>query len=158
MQDYYKSSPEIRTRHILIEVKANATPAERQAARKRAEEILAEVKKSKRPFDELVSLYTDDIATKKNGGDVGFQNRLSVLPSYYETALKLKQGEVSNVVETPYGFHIIQIVRKNPYEEANKRQVRAAVFEKKRLTIFNDYFDKVKRQYKITVNNDAIKN
>jgi parvulin-like peptidyl-prolyl isomerase len=157
MKDFYKSNPEIRTRHILIEIKPKPTAAERATAKKRAEEILSEVKKSKKPFQELVGLYTDDLATKKNGGDVGFQTRLSVLPAYYEAALKLRPGEVSSVVETPYGFHIIELIKKNSFNEANKRQVKAAVFEKKRLSLFNEYFDKVKKSYAISINWDPVK-
>lgn len=156
MKDYYKSSPELRTQHILIEVKPTATAAERAAAKKRADEIYAEVSKSKRTFEELVNLYTDDISTKKNGGDVGFQTRLSVIGPYYEASLKLKPGQISPVVETPYGFHIIKLVKKNSFSSANKRQIRAAVFENKRLKLFNDYFEKLKKKYKISTNLAAI--
>jgi parvulin-like peptidyl-prolyl isomerase len=157
MRDYYKNNPEIRTSHILIEIKQGATPAERAAARKRAEEIYAEVKKSKRPFEELVALYTDDISTKKNGGDVGFQSRVSLVSSYYDSALKLKVGEISGIVETTYGFHIIKLTAKRSFEEARKSQIRAAIFEQKRLELFNDYFDGIKRRYKVTVNSDNLK-
>ena len=156
MKDYYKTNPELKTSHILIEVKPGANAQERAAAKKRAEDIYAEVKKSKQPFEKLVSLYTDDLATKKLGGDVGFQSRLTVVPSYYDAAIKLKVGAFSDVVETPYGFHIIKLTGKHLYTEADKRQLTGAVFERKRLVIFNDYFDKAKKRYKITVDAEAL--
>lgn len=157
MKAYYSKNPEIKTSHILIEVKAGATAEERAIAKKRAEEINAEVHKSKKPFEALVKLYTDDLVTKNTGGDVGYQTRSSVLPPYYEAALKLKTGEISDVVETPFGFHIIKSFGRHTYADANKKLIRTAVFENKKLVIFNDYFDKLKKHYKISVNQDVIK-
>jgi parvulin-like peptidyl-prolyl isomerase len=157
MKSYYKNSPELKTAHILIEVKSNATPEERALARKRAEEINAEVHKSTRPFKDLVKLYSDDIVTKDTGGEVGYQNRLSVMPGYYDVAMKLKPGQISNVAETPFGFHIIKLIDIHTYANANRKMLHTAVFEKKKAALFNDYFDKLKRHYKITVNQDVIK-
>ncbi len=157
MRDYYKNNPEIRTSHVLIEIKPDATKEQRGAAKKRADEIYHEVSSSKKPFSDLVNLYTDDISTKKNGGDVGYQTRSSLVPSYYDAAMKLKEGQLSGIVETAYGFHIIKLTGKHSFEDARKTQVRAALFEKKRLAIFNEYFDKVKKNYKVTVNADGMK-
>jgi peptidyl-prolyl cis-trans isomerase C/peptidyl-prolyl cis-trans isomerase D len=157
MEAYYKTSPEMRSRHILIEIKPGATDVERAAGRKRAEEILKEVKSSKKPFEELVKIYTDDLATKKNGGDVGFQNRFSTVPPYYEGMLKLKVGEVSGVVETKFGFHIIKLTEVHSYDEADKDLIRNAIFERKRLAMFNEYFDKLKKKYNITINTAIVK-
>ncbi|MCC6278227.1 MAG: peptidylprolyl isomerase [Oligoflexia bacterium] len=163
MRDYYKSNPELRTSHILIEVKQGASEQERAAAKKRADEIYAEVRKSSRPFEELVKLYTDDIVTKRNGGDVGFQSRITLIPgfslapSYYDTALKLRIGEISGVVETPYGFHIIKLTGRNSFEDANKRAINAAILEKKKVGLFNQYFEKLRRSYKIATNPELLK-
>jgi parvulin-like peptidyl-prolyl isomerase len=163
MKDYYKNNPEIRTSHILTEIKPNANATERAAARKRAEEIYSEVKKSKRPFEELVKLYTDDIATKNMGGDVGYQARLSLIPGfnlapgYYDSSVRLSVGEISNLVETPFGFHIIKLTGRHGYADSNKRIIRAAILEKKKGVIFNDYFEKMKGRYKISVNSEALK-
>lgn len=156
MQTYYKSNPEIRTSHILIEVKPGATPEQRAEAKKRAGEILAEVKKSKRPFEELVKLYTDDPFTKQTGGDAGWGNRVTWVPSYYETAMKMKVGDISNLVETPFGFHIIKVTGRRAYENANKRTIRIAVFDEKRKDTFNDYFEKLKKNYKIQTNKKLV--
>jgi parvulin-like peptidyl-prolyl isomerase len=157
MKSYYKNNPELKTAHILIEVKPNATVDERAIAKKRAEEINTEVHKSKRPFNELVKLYSDDLVTKDAGGEVGYQNRLSVMPGYYDVALKLKPGQISNVAETPFGFHIIKLLDVHTYAHANKKMLHNAVFEKKKAALFNDYFDRLKRHYKISVNQDVIK-
>ena len=97
LQDFYKKNPEIRSSHILIELKQVATTAQRAEAKKRAEEIFSEVKSSKRPFEELVKLYSDDTLSKTYGGDIGFQTRLTLVPNYYDTILAMKVGDVIGV-------------------------------------------------------------
>lgn len=156
MKDFYSKNPEIRTSHILIEYKPGATAAQIAEARKRAEEIFAEVQKSKRPFEELVKLYSDDPLSKQAGGDTGWQTRVTLMPSYYETALTMKIGETRGLIETPFGFHIIKLTGKRSFENANKRQIRAAVFDEKRKIVFNKYFEKLKQGYSIKVNSNII--
>jgi peptidyl-prolyl cis-trans isomerase C/peptidyl-prolyl cis-trans isomerase D len=69
----------------------------------------------------------------------------------------LRTGEVVGPIESRQGFHIIKVTGRNSYEDADKRQIRAAVFDQKRAKIFTDYFDKLKKQYSIKVNRDAVK-
>jgi peptidyl-prolyl cis-trans isomerase C/peptidyl-prolyl cis-trans isomerase D len=158
MKDWYKNNPEIRTSHILIEFKQGSKPEEIATAKKRAEEIYEkEVKNSKRPFEELVRLFSDDPLSKQTGGDIGWQNRLTLVPSYYNATMTMKIGDVKGVVETPFGFHIIKFTGKHSFENANKRQIRTAVFDEQRRIRFNKYFEKVKKDYSISVNSKLIK-
>lgn len=158
MKAWYKDNPEIRTSHILIEFKPGSKPEEIEAARKRAEEIYnKEVKNSKRPFEELVRLYSDDPLSKQTGGDIGWQNRLTLVPAYYNAALKLKNGEVKGLIETPFGFHIIKLTGRHSFESANKRQIRTAVFDELRKEKFNKYFEGLKKDYSIKVNSRLLK-
>jgi parvulin-like peptidyl-prolyl isomerase len=157
MQEYYKNNPEIRTSHILIEYAPDASEAQKKAAHDRASEILSEVKKSKRPFEELVALYTDDALSKRTGGDVGWQSRITLVPTYYEAALKTKVGDLTGLVETQYGFHIIKVTARRGYADANKSQIRAAVFDSKRKQLFDQYFAKLKNEYPVKVNKSLIR-
>lgn len=157
MEEFYKKNPEIRTSHILIEYKPEATAAQIAEAKKRATEIYEEVRKSKRPFEELVKLYSDDPLSKQSGGDVGWQSRVTLVPSYYNTILAMKVGEVKGLVETQFGFHIIKVTGRRSFENANKRQIRAAVFDDKRKLMFDDLFEKLKKQYPVKVNPSLIK-
>ena len=157
MQKFYANHPELRTSHILIEIKPDATPEERAIAEKRAKEILVEVKKSKRPFEELVKLYSDDSLSKNNGGDLGYQSKVTLVPMYYDAVLKMKVGDISNLIETNYGFHIVKFTGKRGYDQANKRQIRAAVFDEKRKEIFDNYFANLKKNYKVEYNKSAVK-
>lgn len=157
MQTWYASNPELRTSHILIEYKQGATPQQVAEAKKRANEIYDEVKKSKRPFEELVKLYSDDALSKQAGGDIGWQSRVTLVPNYYDAAISMKVGDVKGLVESQFGFHIIKLTGRRSFENANKRQIRAAVFDEKRKDIFNEYFDKLKKSYSIKENKSAIK-
>jgi parvulin-like peptidyl-prolyl isomerase len=156
MAAYYKKNPELRTSHILIEFKAGATAEQKNEAKKRANEILTEVRSSKRPFEELVKLYSDDSLSKQTGGDVGWQSRLTLVPAYYDTALSMKVGEIRGLIETQFGFHIIKLTGRRSFENANKRQIRAAVFDEKRRQAFNEYFEKVKKGYEVKVNSKLL--
>lgn len=157
MENFYKKNPEIRFSHIVIEVKPGATAAQREEARKRAREIYEkDVKGSKRPFAELVKLYSDDLVTKPLGGDAGYQGRLTLTPSFYETLLSMKINEVRGLIETPFGFHIVKVTDRRSYENADKRQIRMGVFNEKRLQLFNSHFDKLKKSYPVTINSKLI--
>lgn len=158
MKKFYKQNPEFRMSHILIEFKPTATAKEKESARKRAEEILNEVKASRRPFEELVKLYSDDSLSKRNGGDIGFQSKVSLVPPIYNALLKMKPGEIKGLIETRYGYHIIKLDERGSYQNADKRQIRAAVFDEKRKEIFDGYFTKMKKSYKIESNPQLVKN
>ena len=157
MMAYYKNHPELRTSHILIEFRPDATAEQKKAAHDRAEEIFQEVKKSKRPFEELVALYTDDVLSKRTGGDVGWQSNLTLVPPYYNAALAMKVGDVRGLIETQYGYHIVKLTGRHGYNDANKPQIRAAVFDEKRKEIFDEYFAKLKKLYPVKINKDKLK-
>jgi parvulin-like peptidyl-prolyl isomerase len=153
MKTWYASNPQIRLSVLIIEVKPGATAEQRNEARKRATEILSEVKKSKRTFEELVRLYSDDLTTKNIGGDVGWQSRITLNPSYYDAAIKLKLNALTDdLVETAYGFHIIKLTGKRSFEEAPKRELRMAVFDEKRKALFDAYFAGIRKQYNVQTN------
>ena len=157
MKAWYSKNPQIRVSMILIEVKPGATEAQRAEAKKRALEILTEVKSSKRPFEELVRLYSDDTTTKNLGGDVGWQSRITLAINYYDTVSKLKLNEVTpNLVELAFGFQIVKLTGKRSYEDAPKREIRMAVFDEKRKVLFDQFFDRLKKNYPVNVNSKLV--
>lgn len=157
MRKFYENNPELLTAHILIEVKPGASAEDRASAEKRAKEIYDEVKKSKRPFEELVKLYSDDTLSKNQKGEIGYQSRVTLVPPYYDAALKLKVNEISPLVATRYGFHIIKLVGKNTFDQANRRQIRTAVFDEKRKELFDAFFSQLQKQYPVEINKAALK-
>lgn len=156
MEDFYKQNPEFRFSTIITEVKPGATVAQKAEARKRATEIYEEVKKSKRPFEDLVRLYSDDMITKPLGGDAGFQSRVTLTPTFYDSLSKMQVGEIKGLIETPFGLHIVKLTARRSYQDADKRQIRMAVHNEKRVKLLHDHFNALKKKYPITVNSKLI--
>lgn len=156
MEAFYKANPEVRFSTIIIEVKPGATPQQKAEAKKRATEIYEEVKKSKRPFEELVRLYSDDMITKPLGGDAGFQSRVTLTPNFYEALSTMKVGDIKGLIETPFGLHIVKLTARRSYQDADKRQIRMAVHNEKRIKLFNDHFNALKKKYPTTLNTKLI--
>ncbi len=153
---HYKKYPNIRTSHILIRYPIESTPAQISEAQNRAMKIYNDVLKSKRPFFELVQLYSEDEITKPSGGDLGFQPSINLHPSYYQTAAKLKVGETSTPIRTKFGFHIIRKTGVQDFKNADKNQIRIGLFDQKRRDIVDQYFINLKKTYPISINESLI--
>ncbi len=144
LREFYKKNPELRLAHILIDFKDDAKPADKELARRRALDILDDVKKSKKPFDEI-------------SNDIGFQSRLTLAPVMYDAAVTMKAGEIKGPIESRFGFHILKLLERRGFDLADKHQLRAVIMEERRTKIFNDYFERAKKGYKVDVNQEALK-
>ncbi|HEY9103024.1 MAG TPA: peptidylprolyl isomerase [Chitinimonas sp.] len=103
-------APEERqVRHILVKVDANADKAAKDAAKQKAEKLLSELKQNGNRFAELAKANSDDPGSAAQGGDLGFFGRGAMVKPFEDTAFKLKKGELSGLVETQYGYHILQL-------------------------------------------------
>jgi parvulin-like peptidyl-prolyl isomerase len=103
----------ITCQHILVAYKgAKNAPYSvtrtKDEAKKRAAEALAKVKDPSSDFEDVVALYSDDAASKDRRGSLGKIKRDGVVKEFGDAAWALDEGEVSGVVETPFGFHIIK--------------------------------------------------
>jgi parvulin-like peptidyl-prolyl isomerase len=102
---------QVRARHILIKSDPQdlgETPGGREEARKKAQTILERVRKGE-DFASLAREHSDDEVSKTDGGDLGFFGRGSMVPQFEQAVFGLAPGEVSDLVETQYGFHIIKV-------------------------------------------------
>jgi peptidyl-prolyl cis-trans isomerase D len=121
VKEYYETNkrefdqPEqVQARHILVAFKGsrNATPEaakrSKEAAKKRAEELLAKAKGGA-DFAALAKAETDEAAGKTSGGDLGFFTREGMVKEFSDAAFALGKGQISGVVESPFGFHIIKV-------------------------------------------------
>ena len=100
---------ERRASHILIAVPKTAAAAERDKARAKAQELLAAVKKAPDSFAELAKKNSQDPGSAANGGDLDFFARGAMTKPFEDAAFALQKGEVSNVVESEFGYHIIRV-------------------------------------------------
>jgi parvulin-like peptidyl-prolyl isomerase len=115
LQRYYEDNeyrltlPEqVRVRHILVTWKPLGTQDDQQTIRNQMKPILERARAGE-DFASLAEKYSDDFATKNNGGDTGFFARGTMVPAFEETAFALEPGEISDPVETVFGVHIIRL-------------------------------------------------
>jgi peptidyl-prolyl cis-trans isomerase D len=105
----YSTPEERRASHILIKTESGASADQKKAARAKAEGLLAQLKQNPSLFAELARKNSDDPGSAVAGGDLDFFGRGAMVKAFDETAFKLKKGELSGIVETEFGFHIIQL-------------------------------------------------
>ena len=127
--------------HILIGVSATATPEAKAEAKKKAEQVLAEVKKSPAKFAELAKKYSQDPGSAEKGGDLGTFARGSMVKPFEEAVFSMKPGDISGLVQSDFGYHIIkltEIVGQGQGFDALKPQIRAELMYQKALAKFSE--------------------
>lgn len=100
---------ERRASHILITVPKSAPAAEREQARQRADALLAQVRKAPDSFAEVARKQSQDPGSAANGGDLDFFARGAMTKPFEDAAFALKKGDISDVVASDFGFHIIRL-------------------------------------------------
>lgn len=100
---------ERRASHILINATKDASAADRTKAREQAQALLEQVRKDPQSFAALAKQSSQDSGTAQSGGDLGFFTRGDMVKPFADAAYALKKGEISDVVESDFGFHIIQL-------------------------------------------------
>ena len=111
-----------RASHILIAAGADADAAAKAQAKEKAQKLLAELKAAPEKFDELAKANSDDTGSAAQGGDLGFFSRDMMVKPFSDAAFAMKEGEISDLVQSEYGFHIIKVTGakgsgEKPFEE-----------------------------------------
>jgi peptidyl-prolyl cis-trans isomerase SurA len=108
-QDSIPDQPEaVKLSHLLLEIKTSQGTLD--SLKSKSERVL-EFAKSGKDFAQLASLYSDD-PTSQQGGDLGFFRRGDMIPKFEEMAFSLQTGEISDVIQTEFGYHIIKVEEK----------------------------------------------
>jgi peptidyl-prolyl cis-trans isomerase C len=119
MRDYYDEHPDmfkqpeqVQASHILIKAGTEATESEKKAALNKIKEIQEKQKKGE-DFAELAKAHSECPSSAK-GGDLGYFGRGQMVPPFEEAAFGMKPGEVSDIVTTQFGYHLIKVTDKKP--------------------------------------------
>ena len=105
----YTSPQERRASHILVKADKSAPAAERQQARTKAQALLDEVRKAPATFADVAKKNSDDPGSASKGGDLDFFGRGAMVKPFEDAVFALKPGEISDVVETDFGYHVIRL-------------------------------------------------
>jgi len=149
----FKEPDQMRASHILIMIPQDADELLMEALRHKGETILDRLRRGE-DFGELARLYSDD-ASAKSGGDLGFFKRGELLPEFERVTLNLQPGQVSGLVKTKLGFHIIKITGRKtgsviPYEDVTDK-VRNQYYEEESKRLYEVWLKKVKAESFIEV-------
>jgi peptidyl-prolyl cis-trans isomerase C len=125
--DKFKRPEQIKASHILCKVDPKASAEEKNKAKEKAASLLKEIKGGK-DFAELAKTNSD-CPSGKQGGDLGLFGKGQMVPSFEAAAFALKPGEVSDVVETQFGYHIIKVTEKKDAGAAKFEEVKERIVE-----------------------------
>lgn len=123
----FGTKEERRASHILITAPASASAADREKAKAKAEQLLAEVKKAPATFADVARKNSQDPGSAEKGGDLDFVTRGAMVKPFDDAMFALKKGDISDVTETEFGYHIIRLTDIKPAVVPPFEQVRATI-------------------------------
>lgn len=145
-KDKFKTGEQIKASHILVKTEQEAKT------------ILGLIKAGG-SFEELAKKSSVDSSAAK-GGDLGWFGKGSMVPAFEKAALALKEGQVSDVVKSDFGYHIIKLTGKRPAGirplEEVKEQIKGAIMPGKQQEVFQKIKEELKKTAKITIKEDVI--
>jgi peptidyl-prolyl cis-trans isomerase C len=144
--DKFKAGEQIKASHILTKTE------------KEAKDVLAQIKAGGN-FEELAKKHSVDSSAAK-GGDLGWFAKGTMVPVFEQAALGLKEGQVSDVVKSDFGFHIIKLTGKRPagvrpFEEV-KEQIKAAIMPTKQQEVFLKVKEELMKSAKVNIKEDVL--
>lgn len=126
-QTQFGEAEQRRASHILVAVAQDAPATASQAARAKAEQILAELKQTPSRFAALAKQYSQDTGSAEQGGDLGFFARGAMVKAFEDAVFSLTPGALTGPVQTPFGWHIIQLTEIKPGKIAPLADVREKI-------------------------------
>lgn len=147
---------EIRARHILFRVPADAPQAQRDSVRQVAEQVRAQAATG--DFAALARQHSTDPGSKDNGGDLGWFGRGQMVPAFEQAAFALQPGQVSQLVESPFGLHIIKLEERRQSEIGDQRDAfRRYLVQREQQQAAQKYLEGVTQQAGVEVDAGAAK-
>jgi peptidyl-prolyl cis-trans isomerase SurA len=160
IQEYYTAhagsfqvDEAFHARQIFFAIPPKATEAEQKRIAEKAEKVLREAKGGA-DFAELARKYSDD-ASGKEGGDLGFLKKGDLLKDFENALVSLKPGEVSGLIRTPAGIHIIKLEEYRSGKQQNfesvKREIEDLLFKQKSEERFNEWLEGLRKKAAIEI-------
>jgi peptidyl-prolyl cis-trans isomerase C len=152
-KDKYVEEEQVRARHILFRVPPEASPADDAKLKGKADDALKRAKQGE-DFATLATQLSDD-GSKENGGDLGFFPHGRMVPAFEEVAFTLQPGQISEVVRTQFGYHIIKVEERKTgralaFDEA-KAQVKEDLTQQQTYERYQQYMAGLRSKAKVEV-------
>ncbi|MBR9990308.1 MAG: peptidyl-prolyl cis-trans isomerase [Gemmatimonadetes bacterium] len=154
--DQQQPDAEVHARHILFRMPGDASPEARDSVMTRARRVLADAR-SGADFAQLASQYSEEPGAPQSGGDLGYFGPNQMVQPFEEAAFALSVGEISDLVETPFGYHIIKVEDKRlPEFEPMKDQFRVQVIQDRYSTAEEAYLTELTEGRRLEVQEGAV--
>jgi peptidyl-prolyl cis-trans isomerase D len=137
--------------HILITVAKQASDADKQAAKMKAEQVLQQIKQSPGKFAALAKENSQDTLSAVKGGDLGMFGRGAMVKPFEDSVFSLKVGEVSGLVQTDYGYHIIKLQAVKPAKIQALSEVKSLIAQRLKSQHAIDKFAELAEKFNNTV-------
>lgn len=128
-RDQYATPKKVRARHILFRLDPNASQETLDAVRLKAQKVLDEARAGA-DFAKLAEKYSEDPGSKKQGGDLGFFTRDKMVKPFSDAAFSMKPGQISDLVATRFGWHIIKVEQVHEAKEPKLSEVHDKIRDK----------------------------
>ena len=155
--------PQVKASHILVNFNGPNGQVDTAYAKARIDTVMQKLKAGA-DFAELAKEYSDDSGSAKNGGDLGFFGRRMMVKEFDEAVFNLKPGEISDVVRTNFGYHIIKLTDQKPYPsfDEDKEELEKIFKQTRYQAEYDSLIDKLKVKYGFHLNeqvlSDVLKN
>lgn len=161
MQDAFDQNKEkielVRASHILITPEKKDDPESKKAALEKIKQIRNEIESGKISFAAAATKYSQDRGSQEQQGDLGYFERVRMTPPFATAAFAIKKiGEISPVVETEYGYHLILLTGDLRGFDVNKEKIRSTLYDKVMKPKVDGYFAKLRESAKTEILNRDI--
>lgn len=150
-KDYFMVPETVEARHILVQVNVDDTDKEKAIKKEKAENIRKNLVAG--ADFATVAMVESDCPSREQGGDLGSFSKGQMVPAFEEAAFKQSTNEIGKVVETEFGYHIIQVVKHEPERQMPlsevKGRIEKALQEEDRQKLAQKYVDQLRNQAKI---------
>ena len=146
-QEEFIQPEERKASHILISVAADAPDDERQAVIAKAEKVLEQVRQDPDQFAEIAKEHSDDPGSATQGGDLGYFGRGVMVKSFEDKIFSMQPNEISDLVETDFGFHIIKLTDIKQEIRPSLADVREQIEKKLKLEAVSNVFGEIAEDF-----------
>ncbi len=155
--DRIQRTPKIKASHILIS-KQNIENSNSEDKLKLAEEILERIKNGE-DFGKLAFEFSDDPGSKSKNGDLGYFTRRQMVQPFDSAAFNLKTGEVSDIVESQFGYHIIKVTDRLPYPslDSERKELRKIYDKTRKQQDYDDMISSYSEEVKLVMHDEVFK-
>lgn len=155
----FRNPPQVHARHILFIFDEKTTEEQKKTKEATARKVLARIEGGE-DFVELARKFSEDVSAA-NGGDLGFLEKGKMVPEFEDAVFSLKQGQVSDLVRTPYGIHIIKVDSVKATEFKTLEEIRPEIENKlygeRQAKVYENYMKDLRKAAFIEISIDEKK-